>query len=347
MRASHILTILGTRPEAIKLAPVLERLGSLGGIASAVCATGQHRELLAPMLALFDIRPDYNLQLMTRNQTLSEITASLMGGLAGVIADFKPDRVIVQGDTTTALCGALSAYYARVPVAHVEAGLRTGNIDAPWPEEANRKMIASLADLHFAPTMAASDNLIAEGVAPDTIHVTGNTSIDALFAMGQRLKTDVALRQDCARAFDFLDARKRLVLVTIHRRESQGAAQAGIFRALARLARRPDMQIVYPLHLNPKVREPAIAALGGRDNVFLLDPLPYHRFVHLLGRATLVVTDSGGIQEEAPALGRPVLVARDVTERLEAVGTGSARLIGSDGEQLIEAASSLLGNAEA
>jgi UDP-N-acetylglucosamine 2-epimerase (non-hydrolysing) len=342
-RKVRVLSVFGTRPEAIKMAPVVLRLARHPGFDARVCVTAQHRSMLDSVLEDFAIRPDFDLDVMRERQALCGIAARVLDGLQGVLDSFRPERVLVHGDTTTTLAASLAAFYNRIPVAHVEAGLRTGNLDAPWPEEANRKVTAILTDLHFAPTERARRALLAEGVAPERIHVTGNTVIDALLLARDKLRRDAALARRIAERFAFLDPARRLVLVTGHRRESFGVGFENICRALAELARRHvDVEILYPVHLNPNVREPVFRILGGLPSVHLIEPVEYLPFVHLMDRAYLIVTDSGGIQEEAPSLGKPVLVMREVTERPEAVEAGTVRLVGTDFARIVEATSALL-----
>ncbi len=334
-----VLSIFGTRPEAIKLAPVIKALRARPEeFASRVCVTGQHRELLDQVLRLFDIHPDHDLAVMRPDQSLFYSTARILTELEPVLAREKPDWVLVQGDTTTCFVASLAAFYLRIPVAHVEAGLRSRDLTQPFPEEANRRLADALTTLHFAPTDGARQNLLAEGVPDSHIRVTGNTVIDALL--------DVA-----ARPYDYargplaalpLDSR-RLVLVTAHRRESFGEPLRALCQAIRALAERySDAHIVYPVHLNPNVQQPVREMLGGRDNVSLLEPLDYEPFVHLMKRSTLILTDSGGLQEEAPSLGIPVLVMREVTERPEGVAAGAARVVGTDTNTIVVAASELL-----
>lgn len=336
-----VLSIFGTRPEAIKMAPVVRRLAEAPGIISRVCVTAQHREMLDQVLALFDIAPDHDLNLMKPGQELTDITADALLGLRPVLRAVRPDLVLVHGDTTTTLAGALAAHYERVPVGHVEAGLRTGNILSPWPEEMNRKATSGIAALHFAPTERSRDNLRRENVAADMIHVTGNTVIDALLDVVARIERDPALRGELERAFA-LAPQRRLVLVTGHRRESFGGGFERICAALARLAERPDIEIVYPVHLNPRVKGPVEGRLGGLANVRLIPPQDYLPFVYLMHRAAIILTDSGGVQEEAPSLGKPVLVMRDTTERPEAVSAGTVRLVGTDDDLIVESVNRLL-----
>jgi UDP-N-acetylglucosamine 2-epimerase (non-hydrolysing) len=340
----RLLTVFGTRPEAIKLAPVLTALAAEPEIHSIACVTGQHRELLDQALAVFGIRPDRDLRLMEPKQGLNAFTSRALVAIDGVIEDCGPDRVLVQGDTTTALAAALAAYHRGIPVAHVEAGLRTYLPDSPWPEEFNRRTIALVSDLHFAPTPAASDNLCAERLHGD-VFVTGNTGIDALHLVLRRLAEDEAFRSSADAASPRIAAGKKLVLVTGHRRESLGAPFAEICAALAALSCRDDVEIVYPLHPNPLVRGPAEQTLAGLRRVRLLPPLDFPAFVRLMQRADLIVTDSGGVQEEAVALARPVLVTREVTERAEAIGEGAAWIVGTAGDRLLRQITALLDDA--
>jgi len=328
-----ILIVFGTRPEAIKMAPVVKALRATPGITTHVCVTGQHRQMLDQVLDLFGIVPDADLAIMKPGQDLTDITASILTSLRDVLATGGYDRLLVHGDTTTTMAASLAAFYARVPVAHVEAGLRTGNVFAPWPEEMNRRVVGRIADLHFAPTETARAALLAENVAADSIHVTGNTVIDALQEVAARLREDAALGAGIASAFPFLDDRP-MVLVTGHRRENFGAGFEQICEALRRIAGARNVQVVYPVHLNPNVQEPVRRILGDAPSVHLIAPQDYLPFVWLMGRAHLIITDSGGVQEEAPALGKPVLVMRDTTERPEAVTAGTVRLVGTDADRI-------------
>jgi len=342
-RKVRVLSVFGTRPEAIKMAPVVLRLARHPGFEAKVCVTAQHRSMLDSVLEDFAIRPDFDLDVMRERQSLCGIAARVLDGLQAVLESFRPERVLVHGDTTTTLAASLAAFYNRVPVGHVEAGLRTGNLEAPWPEEANRKVTAVVTDLHFAPTERARRALLAEGVAPEKIHVTGNTVIDALLLAREKLRRDARLARRIAERFAFLDRSRRLVLVTGHRRESFGLGFENICRALAELVHRhSDIEILYPVHLNPNVREPVFRILGSLPAVHLIEPVEYLPFVHLMDRAHLIVTDSGGIQEEAPALGKPVLVMREVTERPEAVEAGTVQLVGTDFARIVEETSRLL-----
>lgn len=341
------LLVFGTRPEAIKMAPLAQTLADAAQKADIdvkVCVTAQHREMLDHVLELFAIKPDADLNIMRPGQDLTDITANVLTSMRGVLREMKPDRVLVHGDTTTTFAAGLAAFYERIPVGHVEAGLRTGNIYAPWPEEMNRKLTGAIADLHFAPTPSAAANLRREGVPGQRIFITGNTVIDALLDVAGRIRSDAALAADLARRFPFLRSGRRLILVTGHRRENFGEPFERLCRALAALARRGDVQIVYPVHLNPNVQEPVRRILGGlpEEAAALIDPVDYVEFVYLMSRAYLIVTDSGGVQEEAPSLGKPVLVMRETTERPEAVEAGTVRLVGTDEERIVGEAVRLL-----
>ena len=312
------------------MAPVVKALERASGLDSRVCVSAQHRGMLDQVLDLFSIRPDYDLNIMKENQDLAHITETVLSGMDGVLGDFEPQRVLVHGDTTTTFAAALAAFYRRIPVAHVEAGLRTGDFAAPYPEEMNRTLTDALADLHFAPTQEARRNLRREGAPDEGIVVTGNTVIDALVQVTAMLRDDEDLRIQARAPFGFLDPGRRLVLVTGHRRENFGGGFERICEALAHLARRDDIQIVYPVHPNPNIVEPVNRILGPEPRIHLIAPVDYLSFVYLMERAHLVITDSGGIQEEAPSLGKPVLVMRDVTERPEAVSAGTVVLVGTD-----------------
>jgi UDP-N-acetylglucosamine 2-epimerase (non-hydrolysing) len=355
----RIAAIFGTRPEAIKLAPVILALRRESGIECRVYVTAQHREMLDQVLDIFDIQPDVDLNLMIPNQSLATLTARCIEAVDRCLGEEKPDLILVQGDTTTVMCGALAAFYRRIPVAHVEAGLRTGDLQAPWPEEANRVLTSRLAALHFAPTNAARDNLLNEGVRADDVVVTGNTVIDALFLALEKIRVS---RPPIAALPDYLlqhDVHApSVVLITGHRRESFGEGFENICGGIADLATRfPDVHFVYPVHLNPNVREPVMRILGKpiapvssgcvTKNIHLIEPLSYLPFVWLMNRSTLILTDSGGVQEEAPSLGKPVLVMRDVTERPEAVDAGTARLVGDDRERIVTEVSRLLTDSSA
>ena len=334
-----VMLVFGTRPEAIKMAPLVKGLQARAGeIQTVVCVTAQHREMLDQVLNLFDIVPEHDLNIMKPGQDLYDITGNILSGLKGVLQQEQPDLVLVHGDTTTTLAASLAAFYARVPVGHVEAGLRTGNKQAPFPEEMNRRLTTAIADIHFAPTSASRDNLLREGIAADTIHVTGNTVIDALLVVVDKLRNDKQVQAEFAQRFAFLEPERRLILVTGHRRENFGEGFQNICQALADIAaEHPDVQVLYPVHLNPNVRQPVneILAARGLANVHLIDPVDYLPFVYLMDRAHIIVTDSGGIQEEAPSLGKPVLVMRDTTERPEAVDAGTVKLVGTSRETIV------------
>jgi UDP-N-acetylglucosamine 2-epimerase (non-hydrolysing) len=336
----RILVVFGTRPEAIKLFPLVHALRRAAADVR-VCVTGQHREMLDQVLEIARIVPEYDLDLMLPNQSLDTLTARLLTELGHVLDIDKPDRVIVQGDTATAMVGALTAYYRKVPVSHVEAGLRSGNIYHPWPEEVNRKVVGTIADQHFAPTETSRDALLAENVPAGRIHVTGNTVIDALIETRARVDSDPSL----AAAIAPVAARfagKRIVAVTTHRRENFGGGLKSVAQAVRRIAERPDVAVIFPVHPNPNVRAPMAEVLGGIDNVAMIDPLDYPNFVRLLSLSYFVMTDSGGVQEEAPALAKPVLVMRETTERPEGVAAGTAKLVGNDEEVIVTEASRLL-----
>ena len=341
-----VLTVFGTRPEAIKMAPVVKALASDPAFDAKVCVTAQHRQMLDQVLDLFAIRPDFDLNLMKPGQDLSDITSNVLLGMRDVYKQWKPDIILVHGDTTTTLAASLSAYYEKIKVGHVEAGLRTFNKYSPWPEEMNRCLTGRVADIHFAPTIKSQANLTLEGIDENTIHITGNTVIDALLQVVERIRTDVNLTQAFERRFSFLDKTKRMILVTGHRRENFGQGFENICHALAALAQRGDVQIVYPVHLNPQVQEPVRRILGGVANVHLIEPQDYLPFVYLMDRCTLLVTDSGGVQEEAPSLGKPVLVMRDTTERPEGIEAGTLELVGTDEEKVYERTRTLLTDQE-
>jgi UDP-N-acetylglucosamine 2-epimerase (non-hydrolysing) len=325
-----ILTVFGTRPEAIKMAPLVHALAADDRFDAKVCVTAQHREMLDQVLELFEIQPDYDLNIMKAGQTLNDVTTAILTGMKLVLEDFKPDVVLVHGDTATTFAASLAAYYQQIKVGHVEAGLRTGNIYSPWPEEGNRKLTGAISDLHFAPTETSKQNLLQENIAPEKIIVTGNTVIDALMDVIEKLETDVELKSSLQTQFNFLDENKRLVLITGHRRESFGGGFERICEAIAHMAKEfPEVEFVYPMHLNPHVREPVNRLLADLHNVFLMEPLDYLPFVYLMNKAYVLLTDSGGIQEEAPSLGKPVLVMRDTTERPEAVAAGTVKLVGT------------------
>lgn len=343
-----VMLVFGTRPEAIKLAPLIKALQAQApALQTVVCVSAQHREMLDQVLQLFDIVPNYDLNIMKPGQDLFDITGGILAGLKPVMQTELPNLVLVHGDTTTTLAASLAAYYAGVPVGHVEAGLRTGNKHAPFPEEVNRQLTGVIADLHFAPTEEARSNLLREGVDPASVHVTGNTVIDALVAVVERLEGNDVLRAELDRKFAFLDPGKRMILVTGHRRENFGEGFEQICRALADIAaREPDVDVLYPVHLNPNVRKPVTEILAAQclTNVHLIDPVDYLPFVYLMNRAYLIITDSGGVQEEAPSLGKPVLVMRDTTERPEAVAAGTVILVGTSRDRIVKETLNLLHN---
>ncbi|AQQ68737.1 UDP-N-acetylglucosamine 2-epimerase (non-hydrolyzing) [Microbulbifer agarilyticus] len=338
----RVLLVFGTRPEAIKMAPLVNLLLGDSRFETKVCVTGQHREMLDQVLSLFDIEPDYDLDIMEPNQDLFQVTSRILLGMRDVLNDCKPDRVFVHGDTTTTLAASLSAYYCKIPVAHVEAGLRTDDIYSPWPEEMNRKITGAIAEYHFAPTTLSRQNLLNESVAEEKITVTGNTIIDALIDVVRRIETDDNLSAELKSQFPFLHPDKKIVLVTGHRRENFGTGLENICHAIRELATRDDVQFVYPVHLNPRVQGPVNQMLSELDNVHLISPLTYLPFVYLMHRAHLILTDSGGIQEEAPSLGKPVLVMRDITERPEGVRAGTVKLVGTDSAKIVAGVNTLL-----
>lgn len=348
MTKKRILTVFGTRPEAIKMAPLVHALAADNRFEAKVCVTAQHREMLDQVLDLFEITPDYDLNLMKPGQDLTDITCGILQGLKPVLAEFKPDHVLVHGDTATTLSTTLAAYYQQIKVGHVEAGLRTGNVYSPWPEEGNRKLTGAIANLHFSPTETSKQNLLQENVDPKKIIVTGNTVIDSLLDVIDKLDTNVELKLSLQTKFDFLDTNKRLVLITGHRRESFGGGFERICEAISQMAKTfPNAEFVYPMHLNPNVREPVNRLLAGLNNVFLIEPLDYLPFVYLMNEAYVLLTDSGGIQEEAPSLGKPVLVMRDTTERPEALEAGTVKLVGTSVETIVKELTILLSNEDA
>ncbi|MDH4568431.1 UDP-N-acetylglucosamine 2-epimerase (non-hydrolyzing) [Pseudomonas sp. BN414] len=342
------LCVFGTRPEAIKMAPLALALAADESFDAKVCVTGQHREMLDQVLGLFDIKPDFDLNIMKPGQDLTDVTSAILQGMKGVFATFKPDVVLVHGDTATTFAASLAAYYQQIPVAHVEAGLRTGNIYSPWPEEANRKLTGALATMHFAPTVTSQNNLLREGIDPKAVIVTGNTVIDALLDVIARLDRDPQLQAQAAKPLELLNLNRKIVLVTGHRRESFGGGFERICQALMEVAQQhPEVDIVYPVHLNPNVREPVNRLLTGIPNIHLMEPLDYLPFVYLMSRSHIILTDSGGIQEEAPSLGKPVLVMRDTTERPEAVAAGTVKLVGTDTANIVRELNALLNDSNA
>ena len=336
-----ILTIFGTRPEAIKLFPVVQALSARANLETLTCVTAQHREMLDQVLQIADIRPDFDLDLMKANQSLDDLTGRLLSGIGKTLDETKPQRVVVQGDTATAMCGALAAYYRQIPVSHVEAGLRSYNIYHPWPEEVNRKIIGTIADQHFAPTETSAAALKKENIPAEQIYVTGNTVIDALLITTNKNINGNSLDQVLQKLYKKFSSR-RIIGVTSHRRENLGDGLTNIASALRTIAERDDVALIFPVHLNPKVRTIMQDALGDLDNVAMIEPLDYPNFVSLLNHCSFMMTDSGGVQEEAPALGKPVLVMRDTTERPEGVEAGTAKLVGTDRDVILAEATRLL-----
>lgn len=343
-----VLLVFGTRPEAIKMAPLALQLKENNeSFETKVCVTGQHRQMLDQVLELFNLTPDFDLNLMKPGQTLSDVTSGVLKGLEAVFEEWLPDVVLVHGDTATTFAASLAAYYHKVKIGHVEAGLRTGDIYSPWPEEANRKLTGALANYHFAPTQSSYNNLIKENINPENITITGNTVIDALLKVKEKVETDHKIIADFKAQFSFLDESKKLILVTGHRRENFGQGFLNICQALVNIAQKySDVQIVYPVHLNPNVQKPVNELLSGISNIHLIAPQDYLPFVYLMNRSYLILTDSGGIQEEAPSLGKPVLVMRDTTERPEAVEAGTVKLVGTDADLIEKSVTDLLVNTE-
>lgn len=342
-----ILLVFGTRPEAIKMAPVVKNLGSCPGLEVRLCVTAQHRQMLDQVLQLFEITPDFDLDLMQPGQSLTDLTCNVLKGVGDVFRQYRPDWVLVHGDTTTTFATSLAAYYHQIAVAHVEAGLRTHTVYSPWPEEANRQIVGRLTQLHFAPTAQARQNLLHEGVADDAIIVTGNTVIDALQMANHRIEHDAKLKSELASQFPFLEPARKTVLVTGHRRENFGAGFESICQALLDIAAEPGVQVVYPVHLNPRVQEPVMRLLDGREHIHLIAPQDYLPFVYLMKRSYLILTDSGGIQEEAPSMGKPVLVMRETTERPEAVEAGTVKLVGTSRQTIVDTTLELIRNVSA
>lgn len=337
MIKKKVLTVFGTRPEAIKMAPLVHALAADDRFEVRCCVTAQHREMLDQVLELFEITPDYDLNLMKAGQTLNEVTSRILLELKPVLTEFKPDVVLVHGDTATTFAASLASYYEKIEIGHVEAGLRTGNIYSPWPEESNRRLTGALTKYHFAPTETSKENLLKENFDPDDICVTGNTVIDALLMVKEKIDSDKKLNAKLSTQFPYLDCNKKLILVTGHRRESFGGGFERICESLAITAKtHPNTQILYPMHLNPNVREPVNRILGDIDNIYLIEPQQYLPFIYLMSCAHIILTDSGGIQEEAPSLGKPVLVMRDSTERPEAVEAGTVMLVGTDVKTITE-----------
>lgn len=345
------MTIFGTRPEAIKMAPVIKEIERHPDrFKSIVCVTAQHRHMLDQVLSLFEIKPDYDLNIMKPSQDLFEITCNILSGLQPIIERERPDVILVHGDTTTTMTASIASYYCKIKLGHVEAGLRTNNKYAPFPEEINRRITGCLADLHFAPTEISRKNLLSEGVPEEIIFVTGNTVIDALLSVVQIIERDLSLREQLDAVYSFLKPEKRLILVTGHRRENFGEGFENICLAIKEIAKQNiDVEIIYPVHLNPNVQEPVQRILGRSclDNIHLIEPVDYLPFVYLMNRSYVIISDSGGVQEEAPSLGKPVLVMRDTTERPEAITAGTVRLVGTDHLKIVEEVYRLLNDSEA
>lgn len=342
-----VLSVFGTRPEAIKMAPLVRALDSAEGIDSKVCVTAQHREMLDQVLELFEIQPEFDLDIMKSGQSLNDVTSRILLGLKPILESFKPDVVLVHGDTATTLSASLAAYYQQIAVGHVEAGLRTQNIYSPWPEEGNRKLTGVLAALHFTPTRTSVENLKQENII-DGVHITGNTVVDALLLVKDKLENDSELSRQLDAKFSLIDPRKKMILVTGHRRESFGGGFENICQALKEIAvNNPDCQIVYPVHLNPNVQEPVNRLISDVDNIHLIEPQEYLSFIYLMNRSHIILTDSGGIQEEAPSLGKPVLVMRNTTERPEAVSAGTVKLVGTDKDVIVREVETLLHDQDA
>ena len=340
-----VIVVFGTRPEAIKMAPVVKALKARPELEVKVCVTAQHRQMLDQVMDIFGLTADFDLNVMAPNQTLGDVTCKVLKGIEGVFAQWMPDMILVQGDNTTVMAAALAAFYHKIEVGHVEAGLRTGNIYSPWPEEMNRLVAGCLATQHYAPTPRSRDNLLKENKDPKTVFVTGNTVIDALHDAVAIMDSDAALKSRLDAEFSFLDPSKRLVLVTGHRRENFGEGFIHICNAIARVAKRADVQVVYPMHMNPNVQKPVTEILGGLGNVHLIEPLDYMSFLYMMRKSYLIMTDSGGVQEEAPSLGKPVIVMRDTTERPEAVDAGTVILAGTETDSMASAAERLLDDA--
>lgn len=338
-----VLSVFGTRPEAIKMAPLVHALADDERFTPKVCVTAQHREMLDQVLGLFEIDPDYDLNIMKPGQSLHDVTTAILLGMKPILEEFKPDIVLVHGDTATTLAAALAAYYQQIPVGHVEAGLRTGNIYSPWPEEGNRKLTGAITKYHLAPTETSKANLQKENVPEEDIVVTGNTVIDALFWVRDKIASDPVLANELDSRYPMLSADEKVVLVTGHRRESFGGGVERICEALRQIAlQHKGCQVIYPVHLNPNVQEPVNRLLQGIDNIHLIEPQDYLPFVHLMTKASVILTDSGGIQEEAPSLGKPVLVMRETTERPEAVEAGTVKLVGTEVDLIVGEVSKLL-----
>ena len=337
-----ILAVIGTRPEAIKVAPVIKKMKKDLFFDIRLCITGQHREMLDQVMEIFNLKANYDLKVMASHQTLSDITCRVIDGLNSIFREYKPDVVMVHGDTTTSFSAATAAFYSKIPLAHIEAGLRTYNRYSPWPEEMNRCLISKLADIHFAPTVKSAENLKRENIPESSVVVTGNTVIDALFLALEYIDSNEKILESMEQRFGFLKSDKKLILITSHRRENHGEGLVNICKALKELSARDDIKIVYPVHLNPIVQNTANKILSNVDNVHLIEPMDYLSFIYLMRKSYLILTDSGGIQEEGPSLGKPILVMRDTTERSEAVNAGTVCLVGTDKELIVKKTSILL-----
>ncbi|WP_026477366.1 non-hydrolyzing UDP-N-acetylglucosamine 2-epimerase [Alkaliphilus transvaalensis] len=338
MKKLKVMSIFGTRPEAIKMAPLVKKLEEAEKIESIVCVTAQHREMLDMVLEIFDIKPDYDLNLMKHGQTISDITVRVLKGLEEVLIDAKPDVVLVHGDTSTTFVGALAAFYQKIKVGHVEAGLRSGNIYSPYPEEMNRRLAGTLANFHFAPTEGNYKNLIAAGISSDEIYITGNTVIDALL---QVVKEDYRFEDDLLNQINYEE--KRVLLMTCHRRENWGTPMENIFKAVKEVAEKnPEVEVIFPVHMNPSIRQLAQEILGGNEKIYLIEPMEYEAFANLISKVDIIITDSGGIQEEAPVFGKPILVVRTETERPEAVEAGTVKVVGVDKAEIVKEVNLLL-----
>ena len=338
----RVMVVFGTRPEAIKMAPVVQELRRRPAFEVRICVTAQHRQMLDQVMEIFRLKANFDLDIMAPDQTLTDVTCKVLKGMEGVFSQWRPDIVLVQGDTTTVMATAIAAFYQRIAIGHVEAGLRTGNLQSPWPEEMNRMVAGCVADLHFAPTPRSRDNLLRESKRPESVFVTGNTVIDALHEAVRIMDASPDMLRELGARFPFLDPARRLVLVTGHRRENFGEGFIHICQAISRIADREDVQVVYPMHMNPNVRKPVTRILGGRPNIHLIEPLDYLAFLYLMRHSAVILTDSGGVQEEAPSLGKPVVVMRDTTERPEAVDAGTVILAGTRTENMAGAVERLL-----
>ena len=332
----RILIVIGTRPEVIKTIPLALKLRSIEGYKVAICSTGQHKDVMKQALEVFNVKPDYNLEVMSENQSLSELTAKILIGLQKLIVEFKPDLMISQGDTSTSFATCLSAFYEKIKIIHIEAGLRTGDIYSPFPEEMSRRVTAMISDKNFAPTKRAEQNLLSEGIKKENVFLSGNTGIDALFFTREKIKNDVSLRKKISEKYSFLNEKKKLIIVTAHRRENHGLGIQNICEAILEIASHKSVQVIFPIHHNPNSKNHIIKLLENKPNIFLLDQIDYISFVYLLEKSYLIISDSGGIQEEAPSLGKPVIVTRFSTERQEAIELGSSILTGPVRQKIVD-----------